>query len=231
MLSGYSVPGQAGSSPFDGTLNACSDLLDERSWRISFYTKVITFNTALSPRCRIGAHNKKIGSQPMKKMQSFTPVVRSSVVSALKSTAAAAILVIAATSNTMAGEQSAPRAKVLVDSTVSWEGVKYEPYPSGQTKLTLLKITIPPHTALPWHHHPVANIAYVISGELTIEDRLSKKTLKVKSGEAFPESVGASHRGVTGEQEAVVIVAYAGIDGVPLSVPDKNEKAEFEHLE
>jgi hypothetical protein len=60
---------------------------------------------------------------------------------------------------------------------------------------------------------------------------LSKKTLKVKSGEAFPESVGSSHRGVTGEQEAVVIVAYAGVEGVPLSVPDKNEKAEFEHLE
>lgn len=167
----------------------------------------------------------------MKKMLSLIPFVRSSVGSVLKSTVAAAILVLAVTNNALAGEPPAPRAKIVVDSTASWEGVKYEPYPSGQPKLTLLKITIPPHTALPWHHHPIVNIAYVISGELTIEDRLSKKTLKLKSGEAFPESVGSSHRGVTGEQEAVVIVAYAGVEGVPLSVPDKNEKAEFEHLE
>jgi quercetin dioxygenase-like cupin family protein len=118
-----------------------------------------------------------------------------------------------------------------VNSTTSWEGVKYAPYPSGQPKLSLLKITIPPHTALPWHHHPVANIAYVISGQLTIEDRLSKKSLVVKAGEAFPESVGASHRGVTGDEEAVVIVAYAGVEGTPLSVPDENEKPEFEHIE
>ncbi|MOA61315.1 hypothetical protein D3C78_1864200 [compost metagenome] len=71
----------------------------------------------------------------------------------------------------------------------------------------------------------------MISGQLTIEDRLSKKSLVVKAGEAFPESVGSSHRGVTGDEEAVVIVAYAGVEGTPLSVPDKNEKPEFEHIE
>lgn len=150
---------------------------------------------------------------------------------ALKSVISAALISLTLLSGVKASEALAPKAKVVVNSTTSWEGVKYAPYPSGQPKLSLLKITIPPHTALPWHHHPVANIAYVISGQLTIEDRLSKKTLVVKAGEAFPESVGSSHRGVSGDEQVVVIVAYAGVEGTPLSVPDKNEKPEFEHIE
>lgn len=115
--------------------------------------------------------------------------------------------------------------------SVSWDGTPYEPYPKGQPQLSILEITIPPHTALPWHHHPVPNAAYVVSGELTIEDRASGAHHKVTAGQAFAESVGASHRGVTGDQAAVVIVTYSGVEGTPLSIPDKGEKAEFEHVE
>lgn len=123
------------------------------------------------------------------------------------------------------------KAKVALKESVSWDGTPYEPYPEGQPQLTILEITIPPHTALPWHHHPVPNAAYVVSGELTIEDRQSGTQHKVSAGQAFAESVGASHRGVTGDQAVVVIVTYSGVEGTPLSVPDKGEKAEFEHVE
>ena len=71
----------------------------------------------------------------------------------------------------------------------------------------------------------------MVSGQLTIEDRASGAHHKVTAGQAFAESVGASHRGVTGDQAAVVIVTYSGVEGTPLSIPDKGEKAEFEHVE
>jgi quercetin dioxygenase-like cupin family protein len=79
-------------------------------------------------------------------------------------------------------------------------------------------------------HHPVPNAAYVVSGELTIEDRASGAHHKVTAGQTFAESVRTSHRGVTGDQAAVVIVTYSGVEGTPLSIPDKGEKAEFEQV-
>jgi quercetin dioxygenase-like cupin family protein len=123
------------------------------------------------------------------------------------------------------------KAKVALKEAASWDGTPYTSYPQGQPQLTILEITIPPHTALPWHQHPVPNAAYVVSGELTVEDRRSGKSLKVVAGQAFAESVNASHRGVTGDKQAVVIVTYSGVEGTPLSIPDKGEKVEFEHVE
>lgn len=123
------------------------------------------------------------------------------------------------------------KAKVAIKEVASWEGTPYKSYPAGQPQLTILEITIPPHTALPWHQHPVPNAAYVVSGDLTIEDRTSGKSHQVTAGQGFAESVNSSHRGVTGDRQAVVIVTYSGVEGTPLSIPDEGEKAEFEHLE
>ncbi|WP_454866868.1 cupin domain-containing protein [Pseudomonas lini] len=141
------------------------------------------------------------------------------------------VLVASLNSVTYAADKPDIKAKVAVKEISSWDGALYKSYPHGQPQLTILEITIPPHTALPWHQHPVPNAAYVVSGELTVEDRLSGKSLKVSAGQAFAESVNASHRGVTGDKEAVVIVTYSGVEGTPLSTPDKGEKAEFEHIE
>lgn len=142
------------------------------------------------------------------------------------------ILVAAALCSTAyAAEKPEIKAKVAMKETASWDGTPYKPYAGGQPLITVLEITIPPHTALPWHQHPVPNAAYVVSGELTIEDRLSGKSMKVGAGQAFAESVNSSHRGVTGDQQAVVIVTYSGIEGTPLSIPDKGEGVEFKHVE
>lgn len=130
-----------------------------------------------------------------------------------------------------AGNPPEIKAKVAIKEVASWEGTPYKSYPTGQPQLTILEITIPPHTALPWHQHPIPNAAYVVSGDLTVEDRVSGKSHRVSAGQGFAESVNSSHRGVTGDKEAVVIVTYSGVEGTPLSIPDKGEKAEFDHVE
>ena len=56
---------------------------------------------------------------------------------------------------------SEPQIKVeqVLQTTQSWDGTPYTSYPTGQPQVTVLKITIPPDTALHWHRHPVISEA------------------------------------------------------------------------
>ena len=122
--------------------------------------------------------------------------------------------------------QTAQR-EVLLQEQKSWNGTLYQPYSKGQPELTMLKLTIAPHTALPWHSHPVPNAGYVLSGSITIHDRVSGKTHTYQAGEAFAESVDTEHRGESGDQTTVLLITYAGVAGIPTSVPSKGEKDEY----
>ena len=117
--------------------------------------------------------------------------------------------------------------EILVQTTQSWNGKPYTHYPTGQPQLTTIKLTIAPHTVLPWHTHPFPNAVYVLSGTLTIHDRDSGKTHVIHEGQAVGESVDDVHRGESGDQPAVLIITYAGTPGVPTSIPAKGEKAEY----
>jgi quercetin dioxygenase-like cupin family protein len=110
---------------------------------------------------------------------------------------------------------------ILQQRTTSWNDVAYTAYPKGQPQLTTVRITIPAHSALPWHTHVIPNAAYILSGQLTVEDRVSGRHMTYKAGEAFAESIGNVHRGFTGAAPAVIIVTYAGTPGAPLSIPQK----------
>jgi quercetin dioxygenase-like cupin family protein len=103
----------------------------------------------------------------------------------------------------------------------------YTHYPTGQPQLTTIRLTIAPHTALPWHTHPFPNVVYVLAGSLTLHDRASGKTLVVHQGQAVGESVDDVHRGESGNEPTVLLITYAGTPGTPTSVPAKGEKAEY----
>src|SRR5262249_11270724 len=66
-------------------------------------------------------------------------------------------------------DQSVVRSETLLRSTASWDGERYKSYSSGQPLLSILRITVPPHTKLEWHGHPMPSAAYLVSGELTVE--------------------------------------------------------------
>lgn len=116
---------------------------------------------------------------------------------------------------------------VLIKSDTAWNGTTYEPYAGGVPELTVLRMTIPPHTTLSWHTHPMPNAAYILSGQLTVEDRATGHTKVTLAGQAFAEQVGTEHRGYTGDEACVAIVTYAGTRGVPTSVPAPGEKPEY----
>ncbi len=118
--------------------------------------------------------------------------------------------------------------ETLLQTDHAWNGSRYPAYPSGQPQLTMLKLTIAPHTTLPWHTHPEPNAGYILSGSLTVQDRESGKTKTLHAGEAFAETVNDVHRGVNdGDIPTVVVITYAGVVGMPTSVPAPGEKPEY----
>jgi quercetin dioxygenase-like cupin family protein len=151
----------------------------------------------------------------------------------LKLRSAGIAVLLAVASFTPLFAQNAPlkvqtgQREILLQTDKSWNGKPYTHYPTGQPQLTTLKVTLAPHTALPWHTHPFPNSVYVLSGTLTLHDKASGKTLVVHQGQAVGESVDDVHRGEAGDQPAVLLITYAGTPGVPTSVPAKGEKAEY----
>ena len=119
--------------------------------------------------------------------------------------------------NAVVENQPIIRSETLLQSRSSWDGEPYTAYPAGQPELSVLKITIPPHTQLKWHTHPMPNAGYILSGELTLEKKEDGKRQHFSAGQVVPEMVDALHRGVTGDAPVTLIVFYAGIEGMPLS--------------
>ena len=118
-----------------------------------------------------------------------------------------------------AQEKATVTIEKILDTETAWDGSSYGSYPDGQPELSVLKITIPPNTALPWHTHPIPNAGYVVSGELTVERKDGERKV-VKQGEVLPETVDSIHRGISGNRPVTLIVFYAGVRGLPLSKLD-----------
>jgi quercetin dioxygenase-like cupin family protein len=157
-------------------------------------------------------------------METIHMISRSTIGITAIITAASLTAILAQTqTNSVASGQR----EILLQTTQSWNGKPYTHYPTGQPQLTTIKLTIAPHTALPWHTHPFPNVVYVLSGSLTLHDKASGKTHVVHQGQAVGESVDDVHRGESGDEPTVLLITYAGTPGVPTSIPAKGEKAEY----
>ena len=125
----------------------------------------------------------------------------------------------------LAGESQARGSQVkveqLLQTTRSWDGTRYTGYLSGQPQVTVLKITVPPKTALDWHQHPMINAGYVLSGQLILERKDTGQRKAIRAGQALAECVNITHRGYTTDQPAELIVFYAGAPSLPLSIKVK----------
>lgn len=110
------------------------------------------------------------------------------------------------------------KSEMLLKTQQSWDGKTYAAYPAGQPEVTLLRITIPPHTALDWHQHPIINVGYMLAGTLVVENQVDGSTKTLHTGDTLPELVGTIHRGTNpGDEPATILVFYAGVVGSPLS--------------
>jgi quercetin dioxygenase-like cupin family protein len=127
-------------------------------------------------------------------------------------------LALAATPATPITAENQAVSEVLLQTTKSWDGETYTSYPAGQPQVSVVRIYVPPHSALPWHSHPVINAGYVLSGKLFVEKKCNGMKQQVSAGEVLPEMLDGVHRGYTESESALLIVFYAGAEGVPLTV-------------
>ena len=114
-------------------------------------------------------------------------------------------------------QASIPSVETILRSTSSWDKTPYKEYPKGPAELSVLKITLPPNTVMKWHTHPMPNAAYVVSGELIVEKKEDGKKEIFTAGQVLPEMVNTLHRGITKSTPVVLIVFYAGVNGMPLA--------------
>jgi quercetin dioxygenase-like cupin family protein len=127
-------------------------------------------------------------------------------------------LFLVVTASAWARDTHSIMTETLVKSSNSWDGSPLPPYSQGTPEVTVLKITIPPGVALPMHKHPYMNAGVLLSGELTVHTQ-SGETKNLKAGEALIELVNAWHYGANeGTEPAVIMVVYAGIEGMPITV-------------
>ncbi|MDZ7797635.1 MAG: cupin domain-containing protein [Candidatus Marinimicrobia bacterium] len=117
-----------------------------------------------------------------------------------------------------ASEGEKPVSELLVRSTTSWDGEKLPSYGILSAEITILRISVPPHTDLPWHKHPVINAGVLISGELTVINE-KQDTLYLRAGDPIVEVVNTWHYGRNeGDEPADIIVFYAGRKNKPVTI-------------
>ena len=107
----------------------------------------------------------------------------------------------------------------VADTTESWDGTPLPAYPVGMPRVTVLRGVIPPGATMAMHRHAVVNAGVVLRGQLTVvSDTGAERTFR--AGEALVELVGTPHYGENrGDEEAEVVMFYAGAGDLPLSEP------------
>jgi len=132
-----------------------------------------------------------------------------------------ALPIIGCSSKKQVSTNVKPVIETLVSATESWNGDSYS-YPEGQAQITLLRITAPVGFRTPVHTHPQPGVAYVAKGKL--ECVVTATNTKVFSaGDSFATTSGETphYCESIGTESAVVFVAYAGVEGEPISIPIK----------
>jgi quercetin dioxygenase-like cupin family protein len=118
------------------------------------------------------------------------------------------------------GNPASPTSQLLVESHLSWNGDSLPAYPTGKPKISIVKVTIPPHATLPKHYHPVINAGILLKGELTVVDEKGN-VLKMKAGDPIIEVVNTVHYGKNeGDEPVEIVVFYAGAEGMEIVVKD-----------
>ena len=77
---------------------------------------------------------------------------------------------------------------------------------------------------LPVHNHPVINAGILLKGRLKVETEDNDK-LYLKEGDSIAEVVNKWHHGINESDEpAEILVFYAGIEGMPITIKKGDTK-------
>ncbi len=134
-------------------------------------------------------------------------------------TAGIALPIVACSPRKQTSLSTSPVVETLISATESWNGDTYS-YGDGQAQITLLRITAPVGFKTPVHTHPQPGVAYVVKGILDCVVT-ANNTKVFTPGDSFATTFGETphYCQSIGKEDAVVFVAYAGVEGQPVTVP------------
>ncbi|MDO8932685.1 MAG: cupin domain-containing protein [Rhodocyclaceae bacterium] len=96
-------------------------------------------------------------------------------------------------------------------TTILGEPIRYPT--TGPARVTASIVTIAPGADTVFHRHPAPLVAYVLTGELTV-DYGSHGQRVYRKGDAFVEAMDVTHRGMNLGTETVSLLAiYIGAEG------------------
>ena len=81
-------------------------------------------------------------------------------------------------------------------------------------EIVVSRVSLPPHTELPWHWHPGEEFFYVIEGSVTLMRR-GEPDLPAGAGDAQNITAQVIHTGSTGEQGAELVIFRVHVVGEP----------------
>lgn len=81
-------------------------------------------------------------------------------------------------------------------------------------EIIVSRVSLPPHTELPWHWHSGEEFFYVIEGSVTLK-RQGKPDLPARKGDAQNIAATVIHTGSTGEQGAELVIFRVHAAGEP----------------
>lgn len=110
----------------------------------------------------------------------------------------------------------------ILQTTTTWNNRDLS-YPAGPAEVTALHIEFEAGSETTWHRHPVASLAYILSGELEVVLK-DGQTKIFSAGDAFSEVIDTWHYGKNiGDEPVKLVVFYVGKEGMELTqFPDEN---------
>lgn len=106
----------------------------------------------------------------------------------------------------------------ILQTKTAWNGHGFE-YPDTESpEITALHIEFAQGSETAWHRHPVASLAYILSGELEVILKESGETKIFRKGDAFAEVINTWHYGKNiGGEPVKLVVFYVGEEGMNLT--------------
>lgn len=129
-------------------------------------------------------------------------------------------LVLALLSTFACAENAYPTRDLLVTgTTVVGEPIRYPT--TGPARITASIVTVAPGADTPFHRHPAPLVAYILSGELTVDYGDHGKRV-FRKGDALVEAMDVKHRGMNlGTEPVTLLGVYLGAEGTQNVVLEK----------
>ena len=106
----------------------------------------------------------------------------------------------------------------ILQTETTWNGQDIEYPVPGSEQITALHIEFALGSETAWHRHPVASLAYVLSGELQVILKETGESKIFRKGDAFAEVINTWHYGKNvGGKPVEIVVFYVGEKEVQLT--------------